>query len=313
MLLFKLFTLWAIVLSALISQTQCICRVVINEVNIIDPKYFEAQDYVELRQTCVKGNEMSLKGYKLIGFSCKSMCGVIDTVATLWNLSMNKKGFLTIGGAQVSTADVKLPHIMVKTQSSFSTIKMHSMTNFLNNARVDVRAIGLLYDKDNSFGDITLNNQDRVLPINDKLTETLEKYLIDLVVYVGDKSTCDKCGLIERIHSDYGQRKYVLREVKTNLAFHDISLNRCAIENLGFLPEMFKLGNPTPGAENDCTGPHFILEDHISDMVPINSRMSFLDDSDNQFESCSSTSQPENQPGCSSSIPQYYYIYYVIR
>ena len=26
-------------------------------------------------------------------------------------------------------------------------------------------------------------------------------------------------------------------------------------------PQSFKLGRPTPGTENDCTGPHFILAD----------------------------------------------------
>lgn len=67
--------------------------------------------------------------------------------------------------------------------------------------------------------------------------------MIDLVVYTGDKSKCDKCDLIERIHSDYAQRKYVLREIERNLANNDVSLNRCAMEKSEFLPEMFKLGD----------------------------------------------------------------------
>lgn len=300
---FKIFMLLTIMLGTFISPIQCACKVVINEVNIIDSKYFETNDYVELKQTCMKQNEISLKGYKLIGFSCKLRSGIIDTVATLWNFSMNKNGLFTIGGAKVATADVNLPHVMVKTQSSFSTIKMHTMTNFLANAQADIRGIGLLYDKDNSFADITLTNKDKVLPINDKITKILEKYLIDLVVYAGEKGTCNKCDLIERIHRDYGERKYVLREVRVNLKNNDISLNRCAIENEGFLPEMFKLGNPTPGAENDCTGPHFILEDNISEMeAALNFRTSYMDDSDDTFQSCSS--QPQTQPGCISSIPQ---------
>lgn len=35
-----------------------------------------------------------------------------------------------------------------------------------------------------------------------------------------------------------------------------------------FLPEKFKLGQPTPGAENDCSRPHFILGDHLIEAVP---------------------------------------------
>lgn len=87
------------------------------------------------------------------------------------------------------------------------------------------------------------------------------------------------------------KKKYVLREVKSNLEFNDISLNRCAIENSGFLPEMFKLGNPTPGEDNDCTGPHFILEDNIPNLTtsPAGVHMSYSDDNDYAFDhSCSS-------------------------
>lgn len=33
------------------------------------------------------------------------------------------------------------------------------------------------------------------------------------------------------------------------------------------MPEKFKLGNPTPGQPNDCSGPHFVLNDHISNSI----------------------------------------------
>lgn len=70
----------------------------INEVNLIDPKYPAKNDYIELKQTKDRGNEMPSRGYKVVGFSCKSNSGTIDTVATLWNFRMNKHGFFTIGG-----------------------------------------------------------------------------------------------------------------------------------------------------------------------------------------------------------------------
>lgn len=71
----------------------------------------------------------------------------------------------------------------------------------------------------------------------------------------------------------------------------DISLNRCAAESEGFLPEKFKLGNPTPGNENDCSGPHFILEDHILDVIdPVNTQSPYIDDFDDlDGASCSNS------------------------
>ena len=41
----------------------------------------------------------------------------------------------------------------------------------------------------------------------------------------------------------------------------DKSLNRCSKSGMPYEPQSFKLGKPTPGSENDYTGPHFILGD----------------------------------------------------
>lgn len=285
---------------AFIQLIQCDCKVVINEVNLIDAKFPKKSDYIELKQTCAKGNQMSLKGYKLIGLSCKANTGTIDTVGTLWNFKMNKTGFFTIGGLQIENADVRMPNVMIKTQNSFSKVKMRPLsTSFLTIANNEVRAIGLLFDEGNSFKDVVLNEKIQLLPIKEKNFEILEKYLVDLVVFAA-KVPCDKCELIEKIHTDFIQRKYILRDMQSNLENNEISLNRCTIESTGFAPHMFKLGNPTPGAANDCTGPHFVLEDNILEATgPVSDHFSYPDDNDHEFdESCSS----QNQPTCSSSI-----------
>lgn len=44
------------------------CEIVINEINIVDPKKPEKAEYIELKSTC--GTEIPLCGYKLIGFNC---------------------------------------------------------------------------------------------------------------------------------------------------------------------------------------------------------------------------------------------------
>lgn len=283
-----------------IGVTQCVVtKVVINEVNLIDPKYPAKNDYIELRQTFDRGNEMPLRGYKVIGFSCKSNSGTIDTVATLWNFRMNKRGIFTIGGNRVKNADIKLPNEMVKTPSSFSKIKMKSlMSNFLVND-TEIRAIALLYDEVNNVKELALTEKAKVLPVDENVARILKRYMIDLVV-LAVKAPCDKCAFIEKLYDDFMGKKYILREIRANAANNDISLNRCTIESNGFLPEAFKLGSPTPGEENDCTGPHYVLEDNILEATDrVNANFSYADDFDTEFEnSCPS----ETQPTCTNSI-----------
>lgn len=62
-------------------------------------------------------------------------------------------------------------------------------------------------------------------------------------------------------------KKNTLREF-TFREGNDFSLNNCSLENDGFIPEKFKLGRPTPGLENDCSGMNFFLEDRIQHILP---------------------------------------------
>lgn len=88
-----------------ISFVQSEWKIVLNEINLIDPKQPKDSEYIELTTTCE--SEAALRGYKLIGFNCQKNSGTIDLVITLWNERINKNGFFTIGGSKISTADLK--------------------------------------------------------------------------------------------------------------------------------------------------------------------------------------------------------------
>lgn len=109
----------------------------------------------------------------------------------------DKNGFFTIGGSEISTANFKVPHEMVKFRSSF-TVMNSLITNFLANK--DIRAIGLLHDekKVNAFTDFVLTKKQPFIKINDDIIKQLKEHSIDLVVYSRDK-TCDKCALFPTI------------------------------------------------------------------------------------------------------------------
>lgn len=252
----------------------------------------EKREFIELKSTC--NNMQTLRGYKLIGFSCNSESGSIDLVVTLWNARTNENGFFTIGGKDIATADFKIPHDMVKFRSGFGS-KNSLITNFISNN--NFRAIGLLYDKNNPFKDFALTQTKTFIKINSNIIEQLKKNLVDLVIYTRDRQ-CNKCNLFEIIHEEFTSKQYTLREHPMSSDKNDISLNRCAVESIGFLPEKFKLGNPTPGSENDCGGPHFILKDHILDTIaPVNEQSAYLDDFDDIdgagcSNQCTSTIEP---------------------
>lgn len=285
------FLLFFSIFPSIRSESEC--QLIINEINVLDPKKPEKNEYIELKTSCDKS--IPLRGYKLIGINSQSKTGSVDLIVTLWNERTNANGFFTIGGSEVSTADLKVPHDMVKFKSSFTG--KSSVFNFMSNR--EIRAIGLLHDSKslNTFGDFVLTNKQPIVKINSDILAQLKKHLIDLVVYARDKA-CDKCELFEKIRDDFVSKKYILREFEKNAANNDITLNRCAVDSQGFVPEKFKLGNPTPGSDNDCSGPHFILEEHILDVIsPVNTQSPYADDFDDlDGAGCS------NQ--CTSSISQ---------
>lgn len=263
------------------------CKVVINEINIMDTQKVNKNDYIELKSTC--NSDTPLRGYKLIGFNCESTIGTIDLIITLWNHRTDKNGFFTVGGTDVA-ADLKVPSDFIKYRTGLEKQKVKKISNFFNKIVDTKNAIGLLYDSKqiNPFKKFVLSDKQTNIKITEEILEQLTEYLIDLVVF-GENKTCAQCKLFEKINDEFALKKYLLPTTPAN---KDISLNRCGIESTGFLPEKFKLGKHTPGKPNDCTGPHFLLDD----LIPVNVISTYATDYDDiQGAMCS------NQPTCTAS------------
>lgn len=260
------FIFFVICLSEIVSSERC--KVFINELSAIDPYKPENKEFIELGTNC-ENTQVPLRGYKLIGITTgthRNYAAKIELVVTLWNVHISNQGFYTVGGSLVSKADIKVPNSSIKFTRSFSTDGIISITNFITNANEHLHAIGLLYGRNNAFSDIVLEKNKRYIAINDDIKQILKDHLVDLVVY-GRRADYDRCAIFEEIYPQFTNRKYTLREIdRTNGV--DYSLNRCSLDSEQFIPEKFKIGVPTPGENNDCTGSHYILEDHIPSLAP---------------------------------------------
>lgn len=235
------------------------CAVFINEINVNDPQRPEKNEFIELKTEC---DDMSLRGYKLIGIKAgkrQNSPASIILVATLWNEKF-KGNIYTIGGINVDKSDIKVTSDYIKFRQSWNVkSNLMSITNFLDNGIEDIYAIGILYKKDDAMSSIQLEKNKNTIIIDEKLNVFLKNNLIDLLVY-SEKCDRDRCNIFEELQPAFAKKKYTLREFNFK---NDISLNRCTIETDGFIPEKFRIGKPTPGFENDCSGVYFVLKDRI--------------------------------------------------
>lgn len=284
------------------------CSLLINEFNAGDPKRIEKFDFIELKSIC-EGFQKSidLNEYKVLGLASGTEHNSAATVELVINLSAwrtNDDGLLTIGGPGIITTDYSVPNDQVVFRQSFvSGIK--SMTNFLKTGSSrNLEAIAIIktpeYDKRFQF---TLTKKRNYILMTSELKQLLKTILVDLIVY-GKRAPYDRCNFFEEIYPPYRNKKYVLREFDDVSGGTDYSLNRCTFESDGFLPEKFRIGRLTPGSENDCSGTHFILEDHISEACAVQSNDFKID----PLEYVSVIMSTNATAQCTSSIPTSEYL-----
>lgn len=81
--------------ASFLSTLYCDCGVVINEINLNNPKKLEPNEFIELKSTCA--GDVALRSYKLIGFICTEKWGYLNLEVNLFNARM-RDGYYTIGG-----------------------------------------------------------------------------------------------------------------------------------------------------------------------------------------------------------------------
>lgn len=135
------------------------------------------------------------------------------------------------------------------------------------------------------------------IKLNDHYKDLIRANIVDMIVY-RRKAAFDSCKLFSDLIPDYENRKYVLREIDDDDNNIDYTLNWCALETDGFVAEKFKLGMPTPAKENDCSGAHFILEDHLLEVTNPIQNIGYAQEDD---EIAEQTKLADNTAQCSVS------------
>lgn len=124
-----------------------------------------------------------------------------------------------------------------------------------------------MFNKDGKpLQDLELKDSQPFLKLNEDLINVIQKNLLDIVVYAR-RTRFEKCTIYDRLAPALEGRQYTLREYDVESdKENDMSLNRCSLKTDHILPEAFKLGAKTPGAENDCTGFRFIMENYATEL-----------------------------------------------
>ena len=113
----------------------------------------------------------------------------------------------------------------------------------------------------------------RFIPLTDELQTIIKNHLVDAIIY-SRKAPLNKCSFFKTLISSRSSTRGLKIGTEFDVKGHeDITINRCPSPNtveqeekLMMLTE-FKLGKPTPHEINDCSGPHYLLEEHITDIL----------------------------------------------
>lgn len=278
------------------------CNFLINEINTNSPKVLKNLEFIELKMECTNERKSnSLQGFKVIGISIEQVNGkqvmTIDLIANLWNEKLKASSdFFTIGGSNVPSVDLKTdsPYVLYRNKFTKNT---QSLNSFFKKDNNNLHAIAIIYKKGYVFPEFVINLKKPFIIINSDIQELIKKNLVDFIVY-GTKSPYDNCQLFTNLCTEYVNKEYILREFDNNKG-NDRTLNRCSFDRNAFRPDKFKLGSATPGKENDCSGPHFFLEQFLSAIaMPVQQEIL---NSDN-FDEINQSLEQINVPQCTASV-----------
>ena len=271
-----------VIVLTTVFQSDNKCIYLINEVNSDTPKKLDQAEFIEIKVIPTQTNEechvdSSFKVIFLKGLS-KGKGAEIHFYASLNEKSFSTRGekFYLLGSAggkgvlQGTKMDQTFDESNVYSRKKFQGKQQMTLFDVMSNGNVYPEAVLLLRvlatggaarDFHNT---LQLGRYKLSVKIDNDLKAKLKEYVLDGVVYAR-RSVYTSCSIYEEIIPKFRdmESSYVLTDYDYEES-RDNSLNRCTELTDPFMPETFKLGLPTPGSENDCSGPRFILSEIIA-------------------------------------------------
>jgi hypothetical protein len=283
------------------------CEFRIHEVNTDNPgdTAFEKMEFIELRKTFFTSNrevsQCKLKDYLLIvvkEYSKMNDAPQIVFSASFYHAKVTSdSNFFVIGSSRVANVNLKFDDAGVSyktkardTYTAKRTIFFPEQNVLKNGNNYSPMAVILLKQTDYSrfqsngsiaalslikYNAITKRSQyleDKT--VTEDIKELIYAHTVDMLIYARHTQFND-CKFFktvyERFQNYHGDKIYPAREFdKTKHA--DLSINRCpdmldCDAKSPLLLTNWKLGNVTPGTENDCSGAHWLLEKEIKVVV----------------------------------------------
>lgn len=262
-----------VILILCVNNVLSDCRAVISELNGERPAAMQTSGmFIEIEFVCSNPSDIPhANGYKLLIVNGnQGKAPDVEMYANMIDFVTDEKRFFVVGQDDINPE----PNMLLSNGKIFYRSKnmpKNQKTLFGTSTAATIpRAVILLKvtGREASTLDSKLRQiNSHVVKIDEELKNIIKSNLQDMIVY-GRKNSINRCSIFEDIYEPLKDMAYyMIREINPDGTL-DSSLNRCSSSSKAFQCEHFKVGIPTPGKENDCSGSYMILEKEMSKRFP---------------------------------------------
>jgi len=235
------------------------CRLLINELSS-ESIALDSKEFIELIRLCESGGRHGTAPlHNFVVLIINGNTREVVFVADLDLIKLQKRGndhLFVVGSPHVENVDMRFD------SSKVQRVSDTTIFDVLPNGQNFPHAIILLKMTKKQFLHFRLKDkvdgsegQKTPLKLNAVLIGIIKSTIQDMIVY-GQKLLADHCNIFEEIHNKFstrGSHEYVVRDWADEYPNGvDRSINRCVSHSKPLNPYVYKIGEISPGAPNNC-------------------------------------------------------------
>lgn len=268
-----------LLIIVLLIEIECY-NISINEINASNPEALETNEFIELKLSTnqsenvfdLYGQGPSLEYHYLVMIKPAENADLQPRVVMYSNLSGNtfiNSTYFVIGESHDnSDLLIEPPNVITKLNIYDGA---RGMNNIENGNNFPIAVLLIKTTNDILVKDLFEMRISRATPILANQTlPWLASIIVDMVIY-GHKAPYNQCIFFDRLFTIWCAEckgsPIIYREYDSSNHI-DYSINKCDSLNSHTNMSVMKLGKPSPGCPNDCTGVDFIIENFLKRLVP---------------------------------------------